>query len=254
MPLDKQGPSVSRRSIDEDGRRRRREKTSPCVWLERIVSLCCARRARALRRRPPRKEREKCRWIDSKKFCRALSPKQIARFRRAERTSLSFPRFRHNCSGPRIPRLGSHRGCDRPVRLPLSRKNMETTQQRNGLVLATARNVDDGARIRLQTALHIGDERAPHIAWALQFPTLNHQYSQRAINMGRWIADSNDDDYVSRFPLALVLFSTRRNTRRRYPLGRKIGRPSSVEYSRTINSAFSTKFDDKFYSCATQKV
>jgi len=58
-----------------------------------------------------REKRPSC-WIVSKKFC-FVSPKQIVRVRCAERTSLSFPRFRHNCGNR--GRLAP--GRDQPVQL-----------------------------------------------------------------------------------------------------------------------------------------
>lgn len=124
MPLDKQRPSVSRgttwtRTADAD------EEEPSIAEPERIVpSLCCTRRngAREEERAPPKRDGERERerrgcWIVSKKFRRALSPKQIARVRRTERTSLSFPRFRRNCddrapgcvrTGPTAPSRRCH--------------------------------------------------------------------------------------------------------------------------------------------------
>lgn len=86
-----------------------RRQGRPCRLLEeRRVSRTSngtSRYAREKnRRKPSTSKREKndgaC-WMRSKKFCRALSPKQIARLRRTGR------RLRHNCGGRDRLTLGS---------------------------------------------------------------------------------------------------------------------------------------------------
>lgn len=90
----------------------------------------------------------------------------------------------------------------------------------------------------LQTA-HLRRESLSYRAWALWSPTLNHTRSWRAINMGRRIADDDDDDgYVPRFRLAFAtIFDSPQRSSRLYPLGRKIRRSSSDEWLRPVNSA-----------------
>lgn len=178
--------------------------------------LCARRNGREknvlLPRKTERGERERwsC-WIFSKKFHRALSPKQIARVRRTERTSLSFPRFRHNC-GDRAPRS------DRTGARPTGPTTL--FRRRHGRVVAAKKiwaQLTGGVHAKCGERWKNGIVRriANRVSATREFLISRGHYgpdfeprSWRVINMGRRIADDNDG-YVPRFRLAPLLFSTR---------------------------------------------
>lgn len=182
-----------------------------------------------------KRERATC-WIVSKKFCHALSPKQITRVRCTERTSLSFPRFRHNC-GDRGRHAGGT-GPTAPFRRCYGRGKIWGR-------LAGAAGSKRGERRRSPYC----ESRRESPSYRASVTILDFEpRSRRAINMGRRTVD-DDDGYVPRFRLAPLLFSTRRVAHvgcSRF--GRKIRRTFSDESAAAAHKrrVFSTKCDSYF--------
>lgn len=177
---------------------------------------------RARTNRPPRlratRSTRSSRWIRSKKLPRALSPKQIARAQNGRRfRSLVFaiiaplaPRRRRV---PAAEKYGDVRG----EALDLRRR------------LRHAANREPATREPLVSRGHYAD-----------FEPSCEVLSRRAINMGRRIADGDDDDDgdVPRFRRRAAIFNPRVDaTSRLYPRAEKsTARPATVKYTYLVKN------------------